>query len=254
MSAALRFDQAARTHAGCLREANEDAYVDRTDDGFWAVADGMGGHAGGQWASATLADMLRGPRLDADRISAEWILASTLQEANGAIQTAGRATGQVRGTTIVGLLIRDDRYSVMWAGDSRIYLLRNGVLSALTIDHSQVQHFINHGLLSEADAVNHPLGHVLTRAVGVGDRLDLDWKTDHVFPGDIFLLCSDGLTRTVKHDEIALALHEKRPQDAADHLLQTALARGAPDNVTLIIVGCEPTTLMQLQAVDPSYA
>lgn len=248
MSAAMRFDRAARTHAGCLRETNEDAFVDRTEDGFWAVADGMGGHAGGQWASATLADALRGKKLGDARTMSEQALDDALRHANEAIRAAGEQTGQVRGSTIAGLLIRDHRYSIMWAGDSRIYLLRDGALTALTTDHSQIQHFIDHGLLSEREAVDHPLGHILTRAVGVRDELDLDWRIGNVFPGDVFLLCSDGLTRTVKPDEMASALASKRPQDAADHLLQTALARGAPDNVTLVIVGCEPTTLMQLQA------
>lgn len=250
MSAALRFDRAARTHAGCLREANEDAFVDRTEDGFWAVADGMGGHAGGQWAAATLADTLRGRRLHGARDMTEQALARALHDANGSIRAAGEATGQVRGSTIVGLLVRDDRYSIMWAGDSRIYLLRDGALTALTTDHSQVQHFIDHGLLSEDEAADHPLGHILTRAVGVRERLELDWRSDRVFPGDVFLLCSDGLTRTVRADEIAATLHRKRPQEAAEYLLQMALSRGAPDNVTLIVVGCEPTTLMRLQASD----
>lgn len=250
MAAALRFDHAVLTHVGCVRSVNEDAFVERAHDGLWAVADGMGGHRGGQWASATLADSLRAAELPEGHGAGDDALVCAVDAANARIVAAGRAAGHLSGSTLATLLVRDGRFSARWAGDSRIYLLRDGRLRLLTIDHSQVQQFVDQGLLSAEDAHDHPLGHVLTRAVGVHDRVELDRRSDAVHADDVFLLCSDGLTRMVGEPEIAAMLGRRRPQEAAERLLSLALQRGAPDNVTLIVVVCEPTTLTRLVVAE----
>lgn len=250
MAAALRFEHAVLTHVGCVRSVNEDAFVERAHDGLWAVADGMGGHRGGKWASATLAESVRSIDLPEGPGAGDEALVRAVDAANTRIVMAGREAGQLSGSTLAALLVRDGRFSVRWAGDSRVYLLRADRLSQLTTDHSQVQQFVDQGLLSEEDARSHPLGHVLTRAVGVHDRVVLDRRSDAVQADDVFLLCSDGLTRMVSEAEIAAMLGRRRPEDAADRLLRLALQRGAPDNVTLIVVACEPTTLTRMTPVE----
>jgi serine/threonine protein phosphatase PrpC len=132
----------------------------------------------------------------------------------------------------------------MWVGDSRVYRLRDGAIEQLTTDHSQVEQLVARGLLTRAEAEHHPMAHVLARAVGVEPRLNVDMRDEHVLAGDVFLLCSDGLTRIVADAEIAQTLATEHPRRAADALVALALARGAPDNVTVVVIGCDSTTLI----------
>ena len=150
------------------------------------------------------------------------------------------------GSTVVALYLNGARFACIWAGDSRIYLLRDGVLHRMTRDHTQVEEMVERGLLTPEQAKGHPMSHVLSRAVGVQDVLDLDAVSDQAQARDIFLLCSDGLSGVVTEEEICEHLAHLPREAACNKLLELVLARGAPDNVTLIAVACEEKTALTL--------
>jgi serine/threonine protein phosphatase PrpC len=236
------FDCATRTHVGHRRKLNEDALLDCGEHGLWAVADGMGGHEAGEVASAMVVETL-GNFADAgtieDRI--EKVIAA-LEAVNLSLHEMGRASSSQRtiGTTVVGLVADDKQYRCFWAGDSRAYRLRSGSIVQLTRDHSLVQDLVDAGMIEPAEAEMHPNSNVVTRAVGASERLQVDTVGGPLSSGDIFLLASDGLTRLVRIDEIALQLTSQGLDAAADRLIELALDRGAPDNVSLIIVRYRP--------------
>lgn len=238
----LRFSTTSVTHPGLVRSANEDAFVAREDAGIWVVADGMGGHANGRWASDAVIGAVSAmtPTRDFDADVAN--LTGAIQSANSTIFTASQQLGARMGSTAVALYLIGDRFVCIWAGDSRIYLLRGAQLFRLTRDHTQVEDLVERGFLTVQEAAHHPMSHVLSRAVGVEEVLNLDAVSDTAQPRDIFLLCSDGLTGVVSENEICERLAGFAPAAACSRLLDLVLARGAPDNVTLIAVACEQTT------------
>lgn len=241
---ALRTESDARTHEGRVRTRNEDSYYARPEQGFWAVADGMGGHENGDWASAVLIEKLGEVPLPDSFEGACQAIAGQMFAANETIYAEAVKRGKQMGSTIVALFVTGRRFAVLWVGDSRCYLLRAGELIALTRDHSQVQEMVDRGLLKPEDAAGHPMGHVLARAVGVQPTLEVDAIEDEVQPGDIFLLCSDGLHGYVGEDDIQRVLAKASPSDTTQGLVDLTLARGAPDNVTVIaIMFTEPTAL-----------
>ncbi|USI74914.1 PP2C family protein-serine/threonine phosphatase [Sphingomonas morindae] len=246
MGLMLRYEQGVRTHVGRVRKINEDSVLARPRDGLWAIADGMGGHARGQWASATIVRALDGVVLPDAFDDAVAAVTATLEAANAEICRAGHEAGGAIGSTVVALLIRDDRYAVLWAGDSRAYRCRDRLLAGLTTDHSQVEQMVASGLLERDEADNHPMAHVLSRAVGVRETLLLDRIEGDVAAGDVFLLCSDGLSRLVSPLEIETRLIDTPPAIVAGALIACALERGAPDNVSVAVIGCDATTLVEL--------
>jgi len=223
------------THPGAVRPRNEDAFVDRADIGLWAVADGAGGHGAGDVASAAVAATLQDlpPGL-----SAAELLAQVRQRIAG-VHAALRAQaeeagpGRIIATTVVVLLARNGHFACLWAGDSRAYLLRDGHFLRLTRDHSVVQDLVEAGLLPAEEAENHPQANVITRAVGAIGELELDKVKDRIAPGDRFLLCSDGLFKALPEGEIAAQLVAG---GGPAELLAAALARGARDNVTAVMI------------------
>src|SRR3954447_7721610 len=192
----LRFRDATLTHPGRVRSNNEDSVLARPDKGLWAVADGMGGHEKGEWASAAITAALAEATLSDDFDEAAAAVAQALPTASEQIWAEGQSLGAPMGSTAVALLLRDSRFAAFWAGDSRCYLLRAGVLYQLTTDHSQVQDMVAAGRLTPEEAEGHPMAHVLSRAVGVEPELELDAVSDEAMIDDVFLICSDGLTRT----------------------------------------------------------
>ena len=209
----------------------------RTDHGLWAVADGMGGHEAGDVASRKVAEALaRVPdSYDVDDLTDSAV--SALEDVNAELIRLARADRRPRtiGSTVVGLAIRDGQYRCFWAGDSRAYRVRDNRIERLTRDHSLVQGLIDAGMLSREEAKDHPDANVITRAVGASESLEVEIAAGDAQPGDQFLLASDGLTRLVEDDELASILSGWPPGDAADTLIDAVLARGAPDNVSLII-------------------
>ena len=242
----IRIESWAKSHEGRVRDHNEDSFCAKEGQGLWAVADGMGGHEGGEWASAKLIEKLDEIEAGGDLDAAAERVAEAIRRANRAIlHEAGRRRRQM-GSTIVTLLVQDQRYAVLWVGDSRAYLLRGGELRQLSRDHSQVQEMVERGILSAQDAVGHPMGHILSRAVGVREEVQIDKVTGDVQPGDIFLLCSDGLHGYVPEQEIARLLARGSPEEAPDELVELTLANGAPDNVTVVAVWASEPTLLSL--------
>ena len=232
------FECVSRTHVGCRRKVNEDALAVRTERGLWAVADGMGGHEAGDVASSKVADALL--RLPIVYGLDELVDASiqALQRVNVEL-IALAASNDLRraiGSTVVGLAIAGEEYRCFWAGDSRAYRVRNGEIAQISRDHSMVQDLVDAGMLAPEDAEKHPNANIITRAVGVNEQLRVDTVRGEALPGDQFLLASDGLTRLVDDRELAAVLSARSPEAAADLLIETSLARGAPDNVTVIIV------------------
>lgn len=234
----MRFDCASRTNVGLKRKINEDSILAETDRGLWTVADGMGGHEAGEVASAMVTDALRSlpETSDVDELAGNAVEA--LLGVNRALIELARTAdhGRTIGTTVVGLAIGDSSFRCFWAGDSRGYRLRDGELARLTHDHSLVQNLVDAGMLTPDQAETHENANLITRAIGVAEALEVDVVDGEALPGDIFLLASDGLTRVVHDHELADELRRAPPAEAADRLIDMVLARGAPDNVSLIIV------------------
>ncbi len=239
---ALRFLSHGLTHVGLVRRRNEDAFLDRPDLGLWAVADGMGGHDEGDYASAAIVAGLGTIEPPGDLGDFIRIAADRLSEIDGALRArASRlGPGAVIASTVVVLLARMDEFAVLWAGDSRAYRWRDGGFRQLSLDHSHVQELVTGGLLRAEDAAGHPQSHIVTQAVGAG-RPEFGIVRGTLRPGDRFLLCSDGLTNMVADADIAGAIAAAGPLIAAERLLDRVLAAGAVDNVTLVIVAADPT-------------
>jgi len=246
IGATLRMEWHAETHEGRVRDHNEDALFASDRLGVWAVADGMGGHERGEWASAAIVDALRAvPDMDDfnDQVSQT---AAAIHQANTAIFTEAKARDISMGTTVVAAVIRDTRFAIVWAGDSRAYVLRDGQLHQLSRDHTRVQELIDRGFLTPEQSAGHPMSHVLSRAVGVMEDVELEAVTDVMQPGDVFLLCSDGLYGVVGEDEIAAALNSMHIDDAARALVAKCLDNGAPDNVTVVLIKASEATVLSL--------
>lgn len=239
----LRLTHDAHSDVGAVRQVNEDSFAALPQLGLWAVADGMGGLENGQWASGAVVEALGRLPVESDFEIAAANVADAIHQANATINAAVRESGQSMGSTAAALMILGRRFAVFWAGDSRVYLLRGGQLYRMTEDHTQVQDMVSRGLLSPDEAVHHPMRHVISRAVGVESSLELDAVADEVQVDDIFLICSDGLYAVVADEEIAQAL-SVTPTTAARDLVKLSLSRGAPDNVTVVTVSCEETTLL----------
>ena len=233
----MHFDCVSRTDVGLRRKVNEDSVLARTEAGLWAVADGMGGHEAGEVASAKVVEALAAlPAANGLDPLVDDAVAALMAVNRELIVMAGSGNGQrTIGSTVVGLAIADGRYCCFWAGDSRGYRLRGGEIVQLSHDHSLVQSLIDAGMLKPEEAEAHENANVITRAVGVTPDLSIDRVGGAVEPGDLFLLASDGLTRLVADAEMAAELGSKPLDEAADRLLELALARGAPDNVSLVV-------------------
>lgn len=220
-----------------VRQVNEDACLDLPENGLWVVADGMGGHAAGDYVSSLIVDSLRG--IAVGRSLDEYVAAlqSDLLRVNAAVreETANRGVTMM-GSTVVVLATRDLRGMCLWAGDSRLYRLRDGVLEGISRDHSYVQDLQDSGLLSEAEARVHPRANIVTRAIGVEAQLNLALTELLLVPGDSYLLCSDGLNKTVEDEEIREVLSHDEPGEIASSLVSLGLMRGAPDNITVVVV------------------
>ena len=246
MMQTIRCRAAGVTDPGLVRSANEDAMLLRDDAGLWVVADGMGGHKDGEVASGMIvSEMAVAPMTGAFDVDLE-TLADVLHRANAAIYDMGQQTGGRAGSTVVVLLVQGARLGCLWAGDSRIYLLRERLLVQLTRDHTQVQEMADRGLLQPHDVKGHPMGHLITRAVGVEPELLVDAVVDDLQPGDVILLCSDGLHGVADETEIAAILAGRNADAASAALVELARQRGAPDNVTAVCVVCEEVTALRL--------
>ncbi len=245
MTGNLRIRDASASHVGNVRAVNEDSLASILEDGVWVVADGMGGHFDGRFASQTIVDTVGAEHYPSELDAACDAIASSIQSANRAIFLRSRELDKQMGSTVVALVVRGEEFVVLWAGDSRAYLYRDGALIQLTRDHTQVEMMLERGLLNAAEAADHPMKHVLGRAVGVEETLELDAIRDQIVLNDIFLLCSDGLHGVLDDNELVQLLREHGAA-AAGPMIEACLAGGAPDNVTVTLVTANASTLLQL--------
>jgi serine/threonine protein phosphatase PrpC len=237
----LAFEVAVATHPGLVRTRNEDAALVRADLGLYVVADGMGGHDQGERASAALVQRL-------DTLAEPASASGFLDAVTGAV-TATHADlvaiaaleGVALGTTFVALLLFGADYAILWAGDSRAYRLRSDHLVQLSCDHSEVQDLVASRALTVEEARRWPGRHVVTRAVGMGEIASLELAHGTAREGDVFLLCSDGLTEHCRDEDIA-ALLSHPPSRACAALVDLTLQRGGSDNVTVLVLRCAAAT------------
>ena len=234
----MRFECVSRTHVGLRRKINEDSILVDSGRGMWAVADGMGGHEAGEVASAMVTEALRNVPTIAglDEFAGEAVEA--LRRVNRELIVLARSDEHNRtiGTTVVGLVIAEESFRCFWAGDSRAYRMRDDNFVRLTRDHSLVQDLVDAGMIRPEEAEGHENSNIITRAVGVAEEVNVDTLSGDARAGDLFLLASDGLTRVVADDELARELEGEALEQAANNLIETVLERGAPDNVSLILV------------------
>lgn len=233
---------AFRTDVGKVRANNQDAPIVSEKLRLYGVADGMGGHKGGEVASTSARDdLLR--ELEGKTPSVA-TLSSAIEEVNRQIyhqqEHDDALTGM--GTTLSVLWMSDNFVYIGHVGDSRVYLLRDGEFKQMTLDHSLVEQLVREGVLTEEEAQNHPMRNIITRAIGTDESVEVDVVVEERRKGDLWLACSDGLHGLVDDRQMRDALRQYAPEKAADVLLKAALDAGGRDNVTLVIVhdGVEP--------------
>lgn len=220
------------TDIGKRRERNEDAVLNKPDAGLWAIADGMGGHQDGDVASQLIVDSL-------DRIHSDTDLQMSIEKVAGCLEMVNtqlrefarlRQNNDIIGSTVVVLIARQRHCAVLWAGDSRLYRLRNQHLQQLTQDHCP-----DHDYLIDYEW-SVKVSNELTRAVGADEALELDCEIFEVCEGDMFLLCSDGLDKELMPNEIEQVLLSYEPEKIVEALLTLSLQRGAQDNISIVLV------------------
>ena len=233
---------AIRTDVGKVRANNQDAPIVSEKLRLYGVADGMGGHKGGEVASTSARDdLLR--ELEGKTPSVA-TLSGAIEEVNRQIyhqqEHDDALTGM--GTTLSVLWMSDNFVYIGHVGDSRVYLLRDGEFKQMTLDHSLVEQLVREGVLTEEEAQNHPMRNIITRAIGTDESVEVDVVVEERRKGDLWLACSDGLHGLVDDRQMRDALRQYAPEKAADVLLKAALDAGGRDNVTLVIVhdGEEP--------------
>lgn len=240
------------TDVGLKRGHNEDNYLINEELNLYVVADGMGGHAGGEYASAIAVNTveevvtsLESEEIDVDSTDPVEI---TRHKLTHAIRLAGRRIFEKAkeqpeyhgmGTTVVVLLVRSGNAYLAHVGDSRIYLARDGKIEQVTEDHSLIAEKIRHGLITPEEAKNHKMRNVITRSLGYQEDVEVDLSVRAVRRGDTFLLCSDGLSGLVEDDELLQEIEKGSPQPAARALTELACQRGGDDNITTIIATVE---------------
>ncbi len=225
------------TDVGLVRTTNQDKLL--AADRLFAVADGMGGAAAGEVASATAIQGLQDAFVDSGQPTADTLIRAA-EAANRAVWDQAEANPEMRGmgTTLVALAhVEGDRIAIVNVGDSRLYLFHDDELNQITSDHNLVAELVAEGRLSEEEAEFHPRRNIMTRALGVDPEVPVDLFHQDPEPGDRFLLCSDGLPREVKDDQIASILRRfGDPQEAARELVDEAKRRGGNDNITVVVV------------------
>jgi PPM family protein phosphatase len=248
----LRIISSGMTDVGLKRGHNEDNYLINEELNLFVVADGMGGHAGGEYASAiavnTVEEIVTSVEIEDGGRATTDPLELARYKLNHAIRLAGRRIYEKAkeqpeyhgmGTTAVVLLVDGHNAYVAHVGDSRLYLLRDGKIEQVTEDHSLIAEKIRHGLLTPEEARNHRMRNVITRSLGYQEEVEVDLQIRGVRRGDQFLLCSDGLSGNVTPDEMLGVLSRNGPQDAARQLISLACERGGEDNITTVIARIE---------------
>jgi serine/threonine protein phosphatase PrpC len=242
-----------KTHIGHVRDVNEDCYMihQQNGKGCLAVADGMGGHRAGEIASAMAIDLLRlhlqdnmwkAPDVDPKM---DWLsfLREGVEKCNTSIYQASLRVPEYSGmgTTLTAALVLENSLYFAHVGDSRLYVYREDKLRLLSRDHSLVQDLVEEGLVSPREALTHPRRHILTQAVGTDKLVEVDTRAIEILPGDLYLLCTDGLSNSVSDFEIEQILSQSSfLARQGEALLDLANTRGGEDNVTIILARIKP--------------
>ncbi len=235
--AKISWSSSSRTDVGMVRDINEDAYLDRSDLGLWAVADGMGGHTAGDVASGMICEALNA--VSPPKALSEFLdeVESRLLRVNAKLRAIAKGNeSQTIGSTVAALIARERHAVCVWAGDSRIYRCRGGQIVQITQDHALVEELVEKGILTRLQASSHPQGNLVTRAIGATDTLKLDLEIVELQPGDIFIICSDGLDKEVSPSEMLEIAQRENERSLSDTLVDLALSRGSRDNVTVVTV------------------
>jgi len=247
----IELSWAAVTHRGRRRDVNQDAVLAQFP--LFVVADGMGGHVGGEIASTSTVARMR-ELAESGSITAK-ALEKSLARAVKDIASHPDATDEATGTTVTGVFLDTSRGEPHWVtlniGDSRVYLVRDGMIAQLTTDHSVVQELVAAGRLSPEEAENHPYGNVITRAVGPSESVTPDYVRVEIAPGDRFVICSDGLTKELTDYGIRHFLDENPdPADAVRAMLDAALENGGRDNISIIVLNVGGAPVIEDDADD----
>ena len=240
----------AETNIGTVRKVNEDHYLDAPAALVWCVADGMGGHARGDVASQMITQQLQCLIDQFENTPLVPQVISCIQSVNNNLVSLSKAHNTIVGSTVAVLLFEDHKAHCIWAGDSRIYRLRNKQIQRITRDHSQVEDMIDLGLIKPEEAKSHPNSNIITRAVGASSELELEIRSYELELSDKFILCSDGLNNVLSDDELAQYLLTTPLHELTGTLIQTALTRQARDNVTVLVVEHQSSKQQQKTAQD----
>ncbi len=230
----------ALSNTGLVRNQNEDSYLVDEELGLLLVCDGMGGHNGGEVASQIAVDTIGRELKAGAAIQAEHPLVDGLKKANRAIWDQAQKEPALHGmgTTATAALIMGDVLEIAHIGDSRLYLMRSGILRKATRDHTLAEQFLADGLLKPEEMRSNPYNHILTRALGVEEEVTIDYYQELIQAEDFILLCSDGLSDMVSEEEMAAILGNQLLTigEAAQGLMELALKNGGSDNITLILL------------------
>lgn len=226
------------TDTGHVRSKNEDAILVHEDENVWVVADGMGGHHAGDFASQTIANNLSLFKQHASLDDSILLLEENILNSNDIIRNKSLKLGRnaTIGSTVVCVYVWRNLLFALWAGDSRLYRYRNARLERLTEDHSYVEELVRMGKLDAGDAEEHPAANVVLRAVGIDDQLRIDLDYYEMQDADIYIVCSDGLYKDLEGAKMApiIASHPENMKELAQALLDASLAAGGTDNTSII--------------------
>jgi PPM family protein phosphatase len=244
-SDSLHIECGVRSDPGKIRTSNEDSFIANLKRSIFLVADGMGGHAAGEIASQIAASTVEEILSDSEsEFTAEQLLQFAVQKANTSVYETQRVRPECRGmgSTLTALLFRDTQYHIAQVGDSRAYMLRDETLNQLTQDHSLVWPLYKNAIISKEDISRHPQKNLITRSIGTQPQVEADLQMGDALAGDVYLLCSDGLTDVLSDQEILRLLTGKNrnPQELSELLVNAANNGGGPDNITAVVVRLTP--------------
>ncbi len=237
--ASIQWQSKTRSEIGRIRKTNEDAVHSAPELGLWIIADGMGGYEAGDLASQMVIDILSdAPNFETLEVFVDDVKNRLEYINREMILLASRiGVGKRMGSTVVVMLVRESKLAIIWAGDSRLYRLRDRCLQRLTKDHSELEKLIDLGVVEEENSINHPSSRYLTRAVGVHTILQLDVIFETFEKDDGYLLCTDGLNKEVNDRMIEKIMCAAKGKDSVcDYLIKTALDRGGRDNISIVTV------------------
>ena len=248
----MQFQSYGISDVGRKRTKNEDSYLINEENALFVIADGMGGHQGGEYASriavSTIEEVVRSITEDPDMTLKQDVVLRPRdfeEQARYAVQTASvrifeKAVSDPSlrgmGTTSVVVILRDNKAICAHVGDSRIYLIRDGELTQLTEDHSLVEEQLKAGIINASEAKSHKLKNIITRSVGFQEEVEVDTKSVHLKKGDRFVMCTDGLSNMLAAEDILAVGKDGTLRESSGRMIDLANERGGDDNISVIMI------------------